>query len=384
MNFGGLMIRSALRSKRRSFLTAGSIAVSIFLLVTLLTIMRELTVPYESDASVRRVITRHKASLATPLPARYLETISQIPGVELATPMSWFGGTYIDESHFFARFAVDPEGIFQAIEEFVVEPEVVQAFARQRDACVVAAPLLRRENLRIGDRVKISGDIYPVDLDLEIVGSFTLTDLEEADTRLMFHHKLLEELMGEDFGQVGTVIVLVRSKDDVDRVTKLIDGTFANTEAETLTQTEKQFQASFVNALGNIKVLVLSICSVVVLTIFIVVASVIAMTVRERRAEIAVFKTLGMKRSLIFSLLVSESVLIALLGGMAGLALSWFMLSNIPIAQMTGGMLFKLEVTTRNASLCLLVSLLVGFFAALVPAYNAARHTVLAGLRAVD
>src|SRR5690606_32583400 len=131
----------------------------------------------------------------------------------------------------------------------------------------------------------------------------------------------------------------------------------------------KQFQASFVDMLGNIKLLVFSICSVVVLTIFIVVASVIAMTVRERRREIAVFKTIGMKQSLIFSILVSEAVMIAMLGGLAGLALSWLMLSNFPVQQMTGGMLFKLEVTTRNAALCLLISVLVGFFAAIMPAF---------------
>jgi len=383
VTFPGLVVRSALRSKRRTFLTAASVGVSIFLLVTLLTLMRELTTPIETEASVRRLVVRHKAGLTNPLPRRYMDILKQMPELENVTPLSWFGGTYIDETKFFPRFAVDPENIFEVVSEQIVDPAVVDRFKRQRNAAIVGSGSFKKYGWKEGEKITIKGDIYPVDLELEVVGTMLFPGLDDADDRLWFHHEYLDELLG-DSSEVGTIWVVVRDEKQIPEISRKIDERFANTEAETKTQTEKQFALGFVAMLGNIKLLVGSICTVVVITLFFVVASTISMTIRERGKEIAVLKTLGMRRSLIFALLLAEAVGIAMLGGAVGVGLARGLYSGIDITKMSGGMLFKFEVTTSNAALCMMISAAIGFFSCIVPAWGASRKSVLQGLRDVE
>jgi len=383
MNFPGLVLRNAIRSKRRTFLTAASVGLSVFLLITLLTLMRELTTPIETDASVRRLVVRHKAGLTSPLPRRYMEVLKQMPDLEYVTPLSWFGGTYVEPKNFFPRFAVDPENVFQVVSETQVAPETIEKMKRQRNAAVVGKALMKKFGWKEGEKITIKGDIYPVDLELEVVGTMFFDGLEDVDDRLWFNHQYLDDLLGTA-EEVGTIWVVVRDEKDIPEITKRIDDRFANTEAETKTQTEKQFALGFVAMLGNIKLLIGSICTVVVFTLFIVVASTISMTIRERGREIAVLKTLGMARPLIFSLLISESVAIAMSGGIAGLLVAWVMYSNVDMQKVSKGFLFKFEVTMSNSALCLMIAACIGLFSCVVPAWGASRKTVLEGLRDVE
>lgn len=385
MTFGSLVAKNMLRSKRRTFLTAASIFVSVFLLATLLSVLRELTMPVETSASVRRLISRHKAGLTNPLPRRYLDQVKLIPNVQYAAPFTWFGGVYIDESKFFPRFATDQDLLFKMMSEATIDPQVLAQFQRKKNAAVIGRATARKYDLKPGSRMRIEGDIYPVTLELEVVGTFEFKGLEEVDDRLFFRHDYLDDLLGEgESGTIGTIWLVASSEKVIDQVIADIDGRFANTEAETLTQTEKAFSLSFLEMVGNVKVLIGSICTVVIATLFIVVASTIAITIRERTAEIAVLKTLGMRRGQIFSLLVAESVAIALLGGVSAILAARGLFGSVNVNQMTQGLLFKLEVSPSIIALSLLVTVGIGFFSCLLPAWTAARMSVLDGLRALE
>lgn len=385
MTFGSLVVKNMLRSKRRTFLTAASIFVSVFLLATLLSVLRELTTPVETSASVRRLISRHKAGLTNPLPRRYLDQVKLIPNVQYVAPFTWFGGVYIDESKFFPRFATDQDLLFKMMSEATIDPQVLAQFQRKKNAAVIGNATARKYDLKPGSMMRIEGDIYPVTLELEVVGTFEFKGLEEVDDRLFFRQDYLDDLLGEgESGTIGTIWLVASDEKVIDKVIADIDGRFANTEAETLTQTEKQFSLSFLEMVGNVKVLIGSICTVVVATLFIVVASTIAITIRERTAEIAVLKTLGMRRGQIFSLLVAESVSIALLGGASAILAARGLFGSVNVNQLTGGMLFKLEVNPSIIALSLLVTIGIGFFSCLLPAWTAARMSVLDGLRALE
>lgn len=385
MTTAGLVLRNLRRSRRRTLLTAASIFVSVFLLATLLTVLRELTVPVETSASMRRVITRHRAGLASPLPARYIDQVRRVPNVQYVAPFSWFGGVWVDSSRFFPRFATDQNLLFDMMSEATIDPEVLKAFQRQRNAAVIGNGLARKYGLGPGSRMTIVGDIYPVTLDLEVVGTFLFTGLEETDDRLFFRHDYLDDLLGQgEAGTVGTIWIVARSENDIDQVIRDVDALFANTEAETITMTEKAFSLSFLEMIGNVKVLVGSICMVVVLTLFAVVASTIAITIRERTPEIAVLKAMGFRRGRIFTMLVSESVLVALLGGGLAVIAALQLFGSVNVNTLTQGLLIKLEVTPAIISLCLLVTLGIGFFSCLVPAWSASRMSVLDGLRALE
>ena len=138
MSLGGFILKNALRNKRRSFLTAGSVAISLFLFVTLQVALREMTIPPEDIGASLRIAVRNKISLANTLPARQLATISRMPGVAAVTPFSFFGGKFKDdESLGFAGFGVDPEKFLQLFGEAKIPSDQLEEWKRTRNSCIV-------------------------------------------------------------------------------------------------------------------------------------------------------------------------------------------------------------------------------------------------------
>src|SRR5258706_9385150 len=133
MTIGSFIVKNALRNKRRATLSILSVAVSLFLLVTLLVALRELTVPPEGEGAALRVVVRSKISIANALPARQRPIIERIPGVEAISPFTWFGGKFkSEEAMSFAQFAVDPVEFPRIFVESKVPPEQVKAFQADR------------------------------------------------------------------------------------------------------------------------------------------------------------------------------------------------------------------------------------------------------------
>src|SRR6266568_3949071 len=99
MTIAAFILKNALRNKRRATLSVLSVAVSLFLLVTLLVALREITIPVEDVGAALRVAVRNKISIANPLPARQRPIIERIPGVAAVSPFSFYGGKYKDEQN---------------------------------------------------------------------------------------------------------------------------------------------------------------------------------------------------------------------------------------------------------------------------------------------
>ncbi|HXG48379.1 MAG TPA: ABC transporter permease, partial [Methylomirabilota bacterium] len=244
MSIAGFIARNALRNKRRATLSVLSVAVSLFLLVTLLVALRELTVPPEDVGAALRVVVRNRVSLANLLPARQRPVIERIPGVEAVSPFSWFGGRYKnEESMTFAQFAMDPKQLRVIFGEARMSAAEYDAFEREQTACIVGRLTAEKYGLKVGDRIVLVGTIYPCTLELKLVGIYSGT---MDDRNLFFHHKYLDEAGGAP-GQVGTWWVKVRSAEDMPRVIETINRTFANTSAEVRAETERAFQLSFIS-----------------------------------------------------------------------------------------------------------------------------------------
>ena len=188
MSLAGFIVKNALRNKRRSFLTAGSVAVSLFLFVTLQVAIREMTIPPEDVSASLRIAVRNKISLANTLPARQLAVISRMPGVAAVTPFTFFGGKFKDDDSLgFAQFAVDPEKFLQLFGEARISHDQLEEWKHARDSCIVGKDTAKRYRLKVGDRVALVGTIYPVDLDLRIAGIYEGTI---DDTNLWFRRRL--------------------------------------------------------------------------------------------------------------------------------------------------------------------------------------------------
>lgn len=375
------VIVNAVRNQRRATLTVLSVAVSCGLLVTVMTLQRELTIPPESESASLRLIARNKVSLAQPLLAKQMPLIEKIPGVVAVSPFTYFGGNFREETiTSFAQFAVDPVRFRDLIVEGKVAEGDYDDFIRDRTACFVGKDTMDRYQLKVGDRMKFTGTFYPVDLDLKIAAVYTGT---VDDRNVFFHHKLLDELTG-DLGTVGTWYVRVASADVANDVIARIDKAFENSSAEVRTETERAFQMSFMSMLGNVKVLTMSISAVVVFTLVLVTVSTMSMAIRERFRELAVLKAIGFQRRELFGFILAESFGLAALGAFLGIGGAWLFWSHINLQKLTGGFLIYFEVTPRIMATGGIVAALLGILAAIGPSISVARTSVVEGLKTLD
>jgi len=379
MRYLPFMLKSALRNVRRFVLTVLSVAVSLFMFCTLMTVLSELERENPSEVAHLRLVVRRATSLADPLPEGYRAKLAAVPGVRLVTPLTWFGGLYIDDRNFFANFASEPATLLAVFPESTTGPAQFEAFQRDRTGALVGRGLAEQFGWKVGDRVTLLGTIYPVDMELTIRA---LYDNDLDDRGFFFHRDYLEEALGRP-GRVGTFWLLAEAPHQLPRIAETVDAMFRNTDAETKTETERAFQLSFVAMLGNVKSLIVSICTMVVLTILLVTANTIAMTIRERAREIAVLKTLGFRRRTILAMLIGEAVGIAVAGGLVGSLGARVLYQAVDLSKLLQGFFPLFEVTLQTICLALLIAAAIGVLSAGIPAWRAARIPVAEALRRV-
>jgi putative ABC transport system permease protein len=382
MTLNTFIIKNAFRNKRRLALSVSSVAVSLFLLVALQVILRELTNPLNDEGSSLRIIVRNKVSLAQPLPLRQMQTIERIPGVASVTPFTFFGGLYKGDEKFtsFAQFAVDPTRALGLISDAKVPPEEVAAWLADRTSAIVGKLTADRYGLKPGDRMQFMGQFYPCDLELKVAGIYSGT---ADDRNLFFHHKYLEESLGNP-GTAGCWWVQARSPAEVGLVTERINKVFANTSAEVRAETERAFQLGFVSMWANIKVLIGGISMVVVFALMLVTVSTMSMAIRERFRELAVLKALGFQRRELFAFILAESFGLAIVGALVGAGGAWLVFGYVDFQKLSNGLFIGFEVTPRMLGLAFTVAAGIGILAALGPMLNVARTSVVQGLRTLD
>lgn len=381
MTLPGFVLRNAFRNKRRALLSTLSVAASLFLLVTLQTFLRELTVPPEDVGASLRIAVRNKVSLGVPLPARQRSIIEKVPGIAAVTPFSYFGGRYRDEEFTpFAQFAVDPVAFTNVFVDAKIPPEQLAAWFKDRGTCIVGQDTLDRYGIKVGERMRLSGTFYPIDLDLRIVGAYSGT---MDDRSVFFHHKHLDEMLGGN-ETVGTWWVRAASAEVAPQVISTLNATFANTSAEVRAETESAFQLGFVSMWGNIRLLIGSISSVVVFTLLLVAVSTMSMSIRERFRELAILKAIGYRRRELFGFILAESFGLAIVGAILGAGGAYFLFHSIDIQRLSGGMFVYFEVTPRIMAMAFTVAITLGIVASIPPALAVARTSVVDGLKTLD
>jgi putative ABC transport system permease protein len=380
MTLSGFIVRNAFRNKRRSVLTLISISFSLLLLTLMISIWRSFYVDQVAPEAARRLIIRDRVSLAFFLPAYYRDKIRSIPGVTAVAPLTWFGGRYIDDrpEHFFAQLATDPDEYLKVASDKIVPPDQLQAWQQDRAGALVDVTLAKKYGWKLGDRITLQGTIFEVNPELTIRAIYQRDPPQNA---LYFNAKYLEEAVPWFKGQAGWYSTQIGSSGDVARVSGEIDDMFRNSPLQTKTESEKAFQLGFVASLGNVKAFILGICGAVVFTIMLVSANTMAMSVRSRTREVALLKTLGFTRQRVLSIFVSESVALAVAGGVLGILVAipviwWLTRSFIAL-----GVPLAMKVNLQTAGLSLLVALTLGIASGYLPAFNASRMNIVDGLR---
>src|SRR5262249_7596356 len=269
-----------------------------------------------------RVVVMNSQGFDSLVPEKMLGEVRDLEGVVAATPFSWYGGKYGDGTQFFAQFGVDPQRLFDIWTEFQIPPDQLAAFKKDPQGCVVDRELARRLKLKVGDRVPLQGTIYPFDLDLHLVGIY---DPPETTASLYFPLKYLDEGLrqhagGRMAGNCGTIFFKAVSADAIPKLCETIDRRYASSSNPTKTQTEQAFSQMFVKMVGNVQSFILFIAVFVTISLTLVAANGMAMSMRERTTEIAVLKAIGFPNGHVLTLMLGEAILIAAIGGLLGVA----------------------------------------------------------------
>lgn len=378
-----LMLKNALRNRRRSVLTILSIGASLCLLGLIFALYRGLFLAPPQPGQELRLITHHKVSMTQPLPISFGPRIRQIPGVHASTVYQWFGGAYKDardRRNFFARFCVEPEHYLQVHPEFKIPDDQKQAFIKLRTGAIATSDLAKRMGWNIGEKIFLTGDIYPVNPELTLVG---IAEDPNGTEGLLFNYAYLREMLGPGprGDSIGAFQIEAESADVVPQVQKGIDDLFANSPAPTRTETEQQFVLQFASALGNIKMFLVAISAAVTFTILLVSANTMAMSVRERVREVGILKTLGYTPGAILFMILGEAGVISMIGGAVGLLLAALLTALIRQGPAFIGAMRTLSITPDVGAISLVLAVVIGVGSSLIPAWNAARTPILDSLR---
>lgn len=381
MFFLKLVFLNAFRARLRAGLTVLGIVIAVVAFGLLQTVVNAWYAGADA-ASPTRLVTRNAISLVFPLPQYYRERIRSLDGVRGVAVSNWFGGIYLDERNFFPQFAVQLADFMPMYPEFVFDPREYQDLLRDRSGVAVGRELARQYGFKVGDRLPLRGTIYPGNWEFTIRAIYDGRDEGTLTRQAYFHWELVTERLKTRFPRlaerIGAFIVDVDSADRTAEVSAAIDREFANSLAETLTETEKAFQLSFVAMLESILLIIRGVAYVVIVIILAVAANTMAMTARERLSEYATLKALGFGPSFIARLILAESLVVALIGGALGLLLTPL------VARVVHGAVpqfARFEVLPETYAQQALAIVAVGVLAALVPMLRSARVRIVDGLR---
>lgn len=382
MKFLPLIWRNLLRRKLRTLLTLLCILVA-FVLFGYLSAIRVAFSAGVEVAGVDRLVVRNKVSLIQPLPESYEDRIERIPGVESAANATWFGGIYQDPKNFFAQLPVDPDEFLEMYPEYLLSDAERQAWRDTRTGAVVGRVTADRFGWKVGDRIPIQATIYPkkegaTTWEFDIVGIYEGREKGVDTSNFLFRHDYFREARQTGSGLVGWYWVRVEDPEEAAEVAKAIDAEFANSPYETTSEPEGAFVQGFANQIGNIAFMIQSILAAVFFTILLVAGNTMAQSVRERVAEIGVLKALGFTHRGVLALILSEAMLLAIAGGLLGLAAAYGL---IGLGDPTNGTLPVFYFPARDILIGLVLILFVGLITGILPAIQAQRLQVADALR---
>lgn len=379
-----LILRNALRHKLRTLLTVLGLLVAILSFGLLQTVV-DAWYSGANNAAPDRLVTRSSVSLVVPLPVHYRDKIRAVDGVRGVAAANWFAGVYQEPKNFFPQFAIDALPYLAMYPEYRIPGDQLRDFLRDRKGAVVGRKLADTYGFRVGDTVTLKGTIFSGNWDFNVRAIYEGATPRTDTSQFFFHWDYLNESARQRApqraNQVGVFVVQVADVARAAEISRAVDAQFANSAAETLTETEQAFQIGFVKQTEAIVIAIRIVSFVVIFIILAVMANTMAMTARERMAEYATLKALGFGPGFLGGLIFGESLAIAAAGAALGVALTfpvadWF-------ARQMGTLFPVFEVSASTVQLQLACAALVGVAAAVLPALRAARVRIVDGLRAM-
>lgn len=380
MNEAGLVRRNLFRKKLRAILLIFSIMIAFLIFATLGAFNRTLNAGVDT-AAADRLVTVNKINFTVSMPYAYWGRVAGVEGVANVSQANWFGGYYQDPRNFVQTFAVDPETYLRAYPELIFTQGSAEAFINQRQCLAVGADLARQYGWSLGERIPLNSNIWEKTdgtsvWEFDICGIFDAEDDSVPANYALFHYEYYNEALAFNQDQVGWLIVNTEDPSMNDEVARRIDAMFANSPAETETTTEAAFSQAFIDQIGNIGLIITGVVGAAFATILMIVGTTMVMAINERSKEIAVMKTLGFPAPRIFRMVLTESLLLALIGGLLGVGIAAGLIWLISQSPDISGFLPGLAVGWKVAGYALAFMIALGLITGIIPAYVAMRANI--------
>jgi putative ABC transport system permease protein len=378
-----LVRKSLFEKKLRTFLLAFGIAIAFFIYGLLAGFLATLD-SAPSEGSSNELMVTNRVNVAMPLPISYRDKIAAIKDVSLVAQASILIGTYKGEQNTIPALMIEPESFLALISDrIVLAGDQRDAFLRARDGLLVDRRTATRWGWRLGDAVTLTSrqtvsKSGSRDWQFRVAGIFDQRDTAEPIGGVFVHYSFVNDNLAFGADGVQWFTVKTTSADANDAVANAIDSEFANSYAETKTQPAQAFARAFLAQLADIQLIVTLVVAAGFVTSIFVVGNTVALTVRQRRKQIATLKTLGFSPRHVLSIVIGESMLLSVIGGVLGLAAASVILAGVQAA-LTGrvrGVGLPAEVWLSGAAMILLLGIATG----LIPALSALRVKAIDGL----
>jgi putative ABC transport system permease protein len=363
------------------------VAVAILAFLLLRTIVDAWTAAAD-HAAKDRIGTRHKISFIMPLPLRYVEEMRQLPGIKSIALASWFGAKYPKhENEFFGNFAVVPRDFLEVYDEMLVRPEDRERWFNTRRGALVGDMLAKKFGWKVGDKVTLTGTIYPGDWEFEVSAIYTATRRTVDRMSFVFHYDYLNESLPPDRkDNVGWMVSRIDDPGRSAEISQAVDRHFEDRDVQTLSMSERALNTSFLGMFSAILSAVDLVSVVILVIMMLILGNTIAMGVRERTNEYGVLRAIGFRSKHLAGFVLGEALAIGALGGTLGLLVGYpFIEQGLGrfLEENMGAFFPFVRINPLTAVLAFGLAILLALLAAAIPAYQASRLNVLDALRRV-
>jgi len=381
MKYLPLIFRNLLRNRRRTVLSIISIAISMFIFAALMTLPAVVRQLLRDRVSALRLDCGNKAGFGGfdyTLPLSYAQTIKRIPHVDAVSGVLFTIADYRNPGEMIPVAAMDPDQIAALFPDWGITTGLAARLQRSRSSALVSPMMMQRFRWKVGDNITFHTPSLPKDLDVSIAG--VLGGGSPPPTIVIVPFERLNQMQG-NLNKAVLFFIRIDRSEYANFVIRAIDERFANSAFETITETEMGMAQQRLQQFRLLFVGVQLIAFIVAVVIGLVAANTAAMSVRERRHELAVMRSIGFTRAMLVGSIVSEGILIGLTAGAIGVSAAYVVMHFAGAYLIFAGRLI-LQVTPAVAAGSIALAALIGLLSAAIPALTATHRDISAALRA--
>jgi putative ABC transport system permease protein len=372
------VLKTLWRHRSRTILTVSGSAVALFVFCFVGSVQQGMIDLQRRQSGKRSLITfqANKFCPATShLPQDYDAEIAKIDGVREVMPIQVFTNNCRASLDVVVFYGVPPKKLRVARPDFELVGGTWEEFENNQDSAVMGRAVADRRGVQLGDKFSIG------DLSVVVAGIYDSEDPAE-ENYIYSHLDFLQRSKGMNLvGTVTQLEVLLNETADADLICQEIDDRYKAGPVETDTRPKGVFQAKSLGDLTQLIGMAHYLGLACVGLVLALVATTTVMSVQDRIKEHAVLQTLGYSGPRVFLLVMAESVLLALMGGVIGVATSLVVLK---LSRLSVGAEAVTIAFTPSLSLAIMgigVALVTGVLAGVFPAWQAARTEIVSGLR---